>query len=179
VIPLSTLWMPILVSTVIVVITSTILWMNPFWHRRDYGMLTNDREVVDALASSPSGQYMVPSMRTAEDRQGAMKGPMGIILMRNPASAFSFPAAIGTYFVFTLVVTTLVAYIAAVTLPAGTHYLRVFRVVGTAGILAYSFTTVPDSIWYAKPWSVTARTLIDGVIYGLLMAGTFGWLWPR
>ena len=55
----------------------------------------------------------------------------------------------------------------------------VVRVAGTAGILAFSFNSIADSIWYGKPWSVTCKLIIDGVIFGLLIAGTFGWLWPR
>jgi hypothetical protein len=30
-----------------------------------------------------------------------------------------------------------------------------------------------------EPWSMVIKEVIDGLIYGLLMAGVFGWLWPR
>jgi len=30
-----------------------------------------------------------------------------------------------------------------------------------------------------QTWSSTINELIDGLVYGLLTAGTFGWLWPR
>jgi hypothetical protein len=30
-----------------------------------------------------------------------------------------------------------------------------------------------------QPWSMTFKEVIDGLVYGLLTAGTFGWLWPR
>jgi predicted PurR-regulated permease PerM len=45
------------------------------------------------------------------------------------------------YFVYTLVVTILIAYVGAVTLRPGANYLEVFRVIGTAGILAYAAGT--------------------------------------
>jgi hypothetical protein len=35
------------------------------------------------------------------------------------------------------------------------------------------------SIWYSRAWINTIKSTIDGLIYALLTAGTFGWLWPR
>jgi len=34
------------------------------------------------------------------------------------------------------------------------------------------------SIWYRRSWSTTLKATLDGVIYGLLTGGAFGWLWP-
>jgi len=34
-------------------------------------------------------------------------------------------------------------------------------------------------IWMGKPWSSVIKDLADALIYGLLSAGVFGWLWPR
>jgi len=183
-IPLTALWLPILLSAVAVFIASNILWMAlPFWHRGDYATLPNEKAALDAVRDAKSGQYMIPRINygklTPEQREEAMKGPMGLLVLRNPASQFSFPAALVSYLVYTLVISILVAYIAAATLRPGTPYLEVFRIVGTAGILAYSFGSVADSIWYGKPWSITVKNIIDGVIYGLLTAVIFGWLWPR
>ena len=63
--------------------------------------------------------------------------------------------------------------------PPGADYLDVFRVVGVAGFLAYAAGQVPAAIWMGKPWSVTWKEVLDGLIYGLVTAGVFGWLWPR
>jgi hypothetical protein len=52
------------------------------------------------------------------------------------------------------------------------------RVVGTAAILGYAIGHLHDSIWKGQPWGTTAKFVIDGVVYGLVTAGTFGWLWP-
>jgi hypothetical protein len=38
---------------------------------------------------------------------------------------------------------------------------------------------VPAAIWMGKPWSVALKEMFDGLLYGLVTAGTFGWLWPR
>src|SRR5262249_21619648 len=134
------------------------------------------------LTSTPSGQYMAPavdwSKATPEERAAMQKGPMALLLVRNP-NAFSFGKSLTLYFLYSVVISLLVGYVCAATLAPGTHYLRVFRVAGTAGILGYAFRGVPDSIWYGKPWVVTIKEFIDGVLYGLLTAGTFGWLWPH
>jgi hypothetical protein len=180
---LSMLWLPILVSAVFVFIASNLLWMAlPFWHRPDYKKLPDEAAVLAGLSSAASGQYIAPAMdwskATPDERAAMQKGPMALMYVRNP-NAFSFGKTLTLYFIYTLVISTFVAYVAGCTLAAGTHYLRVFRVAGTAGILAYSFRGVPDSIWYGKPWTVTIKEFIDGVIYGLLTAGTFGWLWPH
>lgn len=177
------LWLPILLSAILVFIASNILWMAlPFWHRKDYGKLTTEDRVIEALANEKSGQYIAPSVDwsklTPEQRATVQKGPMAFLILRNPAT-FSFPKALVLYFLYTLVISIFVAYISGRTLGAGTRYLSVFRVAGTAGILGYAFGGIADSIWYGKPWSVTIKHVIDGVIYGLLIAGTFGWLWPR
>ena len=55
----------------------------------------------------------------------------------------------------------------------------VFRVVGAVGFLAYAARQMPAAIWMGKPWAVASKEVFDGLVYGLVTAGTFGWLWPR
>ena len=45
--------------------------------------------------------------------------------------------------------------------------------------VGYSLASWQNTIWYKRSWAITLRTTIDGLIYGLLTAGTFGWLWPK
>jgi hypothetical protein len=180
---LSALWLPILLSAVFVfIVTNTVCMTLPFWHRKDYKKLPDEKSVLAALSATPSGQYLAPlldwSKSTPEERDAMHKGPMALLMLRNP-NAFSFGTALTSYFLYTVLISFLVAYITAVMLPSGTHYLRVFRVAGTAATLAYAFRGIPDSIWYGKPWPATLKDIVDGVIFGLLTAGTFGWLWPR
>ena len=87
-------------------------------------------------------------------------------------------AALGKWFGFCVVVSIFAAYVASRTLAPGTEYLRVFQVAGTVAFVSYGVGAVPAAIWYGKPWSATLKDLADGLIYGLLTAGTFGWLWP-
>jgi hypothetical protein len=180
---LCALWLPILLSAVFIFIASNILWMMlPFWHPKDYSKLPDEAAALGALKSAKSGMYIVPSVQwskqTPEQRAEIQRGPMGLLLLRNPAS-FSMAGALITWFVYLLLVSTLTAYVAGHSLAPGAHYLKVFQIVGTIGILAFSFGGISYTIWYGKPWSVTIKDIIDGIIYGLLMAGTFGWLWPK
>lgn len=180
-IPLATLWLPVLLSAVAILIASNILWMAlPFWHRADYGRLENEKALLDAVSSAKSGQYLAPyvnwSKLTPEQRAAMEQRPMALTLVRNPAK-FNFPGALISWFVYLLVISIFVGYIAAVTLPRGSG--NVFRIVTTAGILAFAFASVSDSIWYGKPWSVTAKVIVDGIIYGLIAGAIFAWLWPH
>ena len=180
---LSMLWIPILVATVVVFIASSILWMVfPFWHRSDYGRVANEKAILDALAGEKGGQYIVPCVDwgklTPEARDAYQKQPSAFMLVRNPAT-FSFPKTLGMYFVFMLCVSIFTAYLTGRTRPVGAHYLEVFRIAGTTAFLAFGLGAVPYSIWYGKPWKVTIKEMIDGLIYALLLAGVFGWLWPR
>jgi hypothetical protein len=181
--PLSALWLPILVSAVFVFIASNVLWMAlPFWHRGDYGKLPDEKTVLDGLAAAKSGLYIVPCVEwskvTPEQREEIQRGPSAMVLLRNPGK-FALGKTLFLWFLYLLLVSLFVAYLACHTLAAGTKYRAVFRVVGAAAFLAYALRTVTDGIWYGKPWKVVCKESIDGVIYCLLTAGTFGWLWPR
>ena len=60
----------------------------------------------------------------------------------------------------------------------GASYLAVFRVTGTAAFLAYGFVGFQDSIWFGLPGKVAFKHALDGLVYALLTAGIFAWLWP-
>jgi len=64
-------------------------------------------------------------------------------------------------------------------LGPGAPYLQVFRFAGCTAFTAYSLALAQHSIWYKRNWGTTFKSMLDGLIYGLLTAGTFGWLWPR
>lgn len=182
-VPLTALWLPILLSAVFVFIASSILWMAlPFWHNRDYKRIANDKPFVDATVPLESGQYIYPWLdwktMTPEQKSAAFSGPAGFLIVRNP-NKFSFPGALLQYFLYCLFVSFVIAYLASRVLPAGARYLDVHQVAGTAGFLAWALgSNIADSIWYGRPWSATLKHFIDGIIFAFLIGGTFGWLWP-
>jgi hypothetical protein len=182
-VPLTMLWLPILISAVLVFIASNILWMAlPFWHYRDYGRLASETTLLDALSSEKTGQYIAPCVdwkkMTAEEREAMGRRPSAYLLVRNP-SKFSLGPSLLLYFLYGLAIVIIVACLTARTHGAGTEYLDVFCFAGTAAFLGFGFRSVSDSIWYGKPWKVAFKEMIDGLIYAGLIGGTFGWLWPR
>lgn len=181
------LWLPILLSAVICFLASSAIHMALKWHNAEYRKLPDEEAVRAAFHKTPvaPGQYVVPwCMEPAERNSEATKkkyaeGPVALLWVM-PNGLPNMGKSLGLWFVFLLVVSFFVAYLAGHVIPAGPHqYLKVFRVVGTAAFLAHGFGQVSGSIWMGKPWSATFKDLLDALIYALLTAGTFGWLWPR
>jgi hypothetical protein len=90
----------------------------------------------------------------------------------------AFAASLGAFFVYALVISVLVGYLASRTVDPAMHYKGVFRIAATAGILAYAFGGLYGGVWGARPWPAAWRDFGHGVLYGLLTAGPFAWLWP-
>ena len=42
---------------------------------------------------------------------------------------------------------------------------------------AYALGQWQDTIWYGRSVSTTLKITFDGLVYALLTAGFFGWLW--
>jgi hypothetical protein len=180
-VPLTELWLPILVAAVLVFITSNILHMVlGFWHRGDYTKASSEKAILDAITPLPPGQYVVPlhdyKAMTPEQRQAAMAGPNAMILLRNPAP--SFGKTLGLWFLHCLIVSFFVGYLTGRVVGPGADYLAVHRIAGTSAVMAWALGPMTESIWFGRPWRISIKHAIDGVIYGLVTGGTFGWLWP-
>jgi nucleoside recognition membrane protein YjiH len=76
-------------------------------------------------------------------------------------------------------VSYVVAFVCGQTLHRGAPYWLVFRVAGAVAFAGYSFAQVPNAIWWGRPWKSVLKEVADGIVYALLTAGTFGWLWPE
>lgn len=182
---LTALWLPILVSAVIVFVTSAIIHMFTKWHDADYPALPDEakfREVVRPLAIPP-GDYLVPrasssaEMRSPEYAEKHRTGPVMVMTVMQPGE-MSMARNLIQWFVYLLVVSLFAGYIAGRALPPGSHYLEVFRFAGATAFVGYTLGLWQMSIWYRRSWGSTIRSSIDGLLYGLLTAGVFGWLWP-
>jgi len=183
---LGALWLPILLSAVLVFVLSSVIHMVLKYHAGDYRRLENEDAVRAAIRSgNPApGQYVIPHvadmklMDTPEVKQKFVEGPVAVMYLRRPGPPGMGPA-LGAWFLFSLAVSFFVAYVASHVFAPGAPYLEVFRIVGATGFLAYAAGQVPSAIWMGKPWSVTLKEMFDGLLYGLVTAGAFGWLWPR
>ena len=180
------LWAAILLSTVLVWIASGVIWMVLPHHKSDFKGLPDQEAVRQALQPQnlEPGLYDVPHMpswdaaKEPEYQQKFAEGPVAFMtVLPNRAPSMGKPMVLSV--LFFLVVSGMVAYVTGRTLAPATHYLTVFRVAGTVAWLAYGWARVPQAIWFGLPWSQVAKQLFDGLVYGLLTAGAFGWLWPR
>lgn len=179
------LWLPIMLSAVIVFFASSILHMVLKYHRADFKPLPNEGAILEAMRREGAGRgvYMFPhcdpkDAKSPEMLEKMKRGPVGILTVGNPGP-FNMGKYLGLWFGYCLIVSIFVGYLTSRTVAAGSEYLAVFRVAGTAAFMGYGVGCLVDSIWKMQPWSNTARHVFDGLIYSLLTAGVFGWLWMR
>jgi hypothetical protein len=182
---LSALWLPIVLSAVIVFVASSIMHMLLPYHKSDYQQLPEEDKVLGVLRGIglKRGLYVFPfcthkNMKSPEIQEKYKQGPVGMLTVL-PSGPPVMPKFLGQWFAYCLIIGFFVAYLTAHTVEAGANYLVVFRVVGTAAFLAYGLGNISNSIWKGQTWSMTIKEVVDGLVYGLLTAGVFGWLWPR
>jgi hypothetical protein len=180
------LWLPIVLAAVIVFVASSVIHMASPWHKSDYPKIPNEDRVRDALRplAIPPGDYMVPrpssrqEMTSPEFAAKVKQGP-NLIVTVLPAGPWGMGRNLTMWFLYCVAVGVFAAYVAGRALPPGAEYLRVFRFVGVTAFIGYAVALWQMSIWYRRAWITTIKATVDGLIYALLTAGTFGWLWPR
>ncbi len=183
---LTSLLLPILLSAVIVFVASSVIHMVLPWHKTDYGKLPEEQRAMDALRplGIPPGDYMVPrpasmaDMGSPEFKEKMNQGPVMVVTVL-PNGGTGMARNLVLWFLYSVVVGVFAAYVAGRALPPASPYLSVFRFVGATAFAGYALGLWQMSIWYRRSWSITVKSTIDGLIYALLTAGTFGWLWPR
>ena len=183
---LSELWLPILVAAVLVFIASSIVHTVLPHHKSDFSEMPHEDAVLEAMhtAGVQAGDYFFPyapsqkEMQTPEMVKKLERGPLGFITVM-PTGVPKMGAQLTQWFVYCVVVGVVAAYLTGRTLGSGADYMAVFRIAGTVAFIAYAGAHPSSSIWYKRSWSTTLKFMGDGLIYGLLTAGVFGWLWPR
>jgi hypothetical protein len=181
---IAALWLPILLSAVVVFIASSIIHMAPLWHRGELPEPPDSDRLQDALRpfGLQPGEYMLPrasdmkACQAPEFVEKLKRGPV-LIMTVIPNGPVSMTRPLVQWFIYTVIVSGLAAYVAGATLAADAPYLAVFRVAGAVAFIAYAVGLWQQSIWYNRPWPTTLKLTLDGLIYGLLTGGTFGWLW--
>ena len=180
------LWLPILISAVLVFLVSFIIHSFLKYHQTDFGKLPDEQGVMDALRPfkiSPA-DYVVPRAHSTKEigspefKEKVEKGPV-IYMTVLPNGVPSMTTSLIQWFVYLLVVGVFTAYITGRTIGPGAEYLAVFRIAGCTAFIGYALALWQNSIWYKKSWSATIKNTMDGLIYCLVTAGTFGWLWPE
>lgn len=182
---LTALWLPILLSAVFVFVVSSIIHMLLGYHASDFRGVPSEDQVRDALRpfNIPPGEYVVPhaadpkAMGTPEFQEKMTAGPVAFLTVM-PNEVPRMGGQLAQWFVYCLLVGVFAAYISGRALGADAHYLAVFRFAGATAFAGYSLALLQHSIWYRRSWSNTLKSVFDGLVYALVTAGTFGWLWP-
>jgi len=179
------LWLPILLSAVFVFVVSSIIHMFLGYHKNDFIKIPAEDEVMDALRkfNIPPGNYSIPrcgsmkEMNSPEFKEKMSKGPVAMMTVLESGPP-KMGGSLTLWFVYSVIVGIFAAYIASRALEPGAHYLEVFRFSGCTAFAGYSLALLQDSIWYKRYWGATLRSMFDGLVYALVTAGVFGWLWP-
>ena len=181
---LTALWLPILLAAVIVFIASSIIHMVLPYHRSNYKKLPDEDNLRKVLrgANLTPGLYHTPycthqEMNSPETKAKMAEGPVALLTVF-PSGPPNMGKFLGQWFVFLLVVGIFVAVLAGSILGPGAPHRAVFHVVALSAFLAYGIGIVSNGIWKGQPWIVVSKEVFDGLIYSLLTALTFGWLWP-
>lgn len=182
---LSSLWLPILGSAVLVFLASSVLHMLLPFHRGDYRKLANEDKVLADLrdAGVTPGDYHFPyavdskATGSPEMIEKYERGPAGVltVIPKGPPNMAKY---LGSWLIYCVALSFLTAYVATIGLGAGADYLEVFRLVSVVAFLAYAGAQAQNSIWKGQAWSTTSIHIADSLIYGLLTAGVFSWMWP-
>ena len=126
-VPLTVLWLPILVSAVVIFFASFIMHMVLSYHRSDYRALPDEERVTDAMRNAgvtPGPAYFFPyfafkEMKSAPVIEKMKRGPVGFLTVR-----LSGPPAMGKslvqWFLYCVVISIFAAYLSGRLLPPAT-----------------------------------------------------------
>lgn len=182
---LTALWLPILVSAALVFVASSVIHMVLGYHAGDLRKLPDEDRIAAAFrdAQVNPGTYVIPYAQSREDwrspevQERMKQGPVGVIAIR-PNGEPAMGAILAKWFVFCVVVAVFAAYLAGRAVPPGGEYLEVFRFAGTTAFIGHGLALWGDAVWFGRERGTLLKYTLDSLIYGLLTAGTFGWLWP-
>jgi len=185
-VPLSALWLPIVLSGLAAFIISNLVHMVLGYHKHDYRSVPKEDAVMDALRpfQIQPGDYMLPragsmaAMKSPEFQEKWKRGP--VITMTVLPSGMNFlGATLAQWFVFCVVVSLFSGYIAGVALGPCADPMRILQVVGCVTFIGYAVGLWPMSIWYRRSIATTLRHSFDALMYGLAAGGIFIYFWPK
>lgn len=181
---LGQLWLAIVLSAVAAWAWSFLTWAALGIHKKDFQRLPDEPRFEAAMLELGirPGYYHFPHMEKCDMKDPAIKArwsrePMGILHLWTPK--FSMARNMGLTLLTYLVVSVLMAYVGHQTLSAGAGFAKVFQVMGTIGVLAYTFAFIPNMIWFQGRGRVLALCVMDGIIQGLAVGAVFAAMWPK
>jgi hypothetical protein len=182
---IASLWLPIVLAAVAVFVVSSIIHMATPWHHGDFKPMPDQARVLDALRSFNirPGDYVVPhphgpgGTASSEFAELSKRGP--VVMMSVLPGDVVIVKNLVLWLVYCVVVAVCAAYIAGAALPPAAESKRVFQFAGATAFIGFALALWQQTIWYSRSWVTTLKSTIDGLLYGLVTAGVFTWLWPR
>ncbi|HLO40607.1 MAG TPA: hypothetical protein VK176_06250 [Phycisphaerales bacterium] len=196
---LTQLWLPIVASAAAVWIASSLAWMVIGHHKKDWKAVPGEQEFIENLKRMgiPPGNYGFPEFRRCDGMSKEEKHKLWDEMQKNPMGLLRVwgPISMGRNmlltFIVILITSTLLGYVGWNSLGQGgtvaeglgaavrPGFAKIMQVLGTAGVLAYCMSSIPNDIWFQRSGREILMNLIDGVAYGLITGAIFGWLWPK
>ena len=170
-------WLAIIASGVAVFIVSSIIHMTVNWHKCDYMKLPGEADVMGAMreAGVQPGHYVfpcAPSMKEMGSDEMIAKykqGPVGFLTVSPGAP--NIGKGLAQWFGYSILVSIFVAYVASFAAAES-----VFRLTSVVAFMVYGLAAMVDSIWKSISWGITARFILDGLLYALATGAVFAWL---
>lgn len=183
---LPALWMPIVVSAVLVLVALLLVHGLVGWHKSDMSAVPGEAKVMELIRGLDvrPGEYRFPFSNSTEEMTGPefgekmKQGPVGMMTIR-PNGDLAMGKMLGQWFVYSLCIALLAASLTGRTHGPGAPFLSVFRMSGTVTFGCYVAAHWQNWIWWGKGTRFTVTHSLDGIIYALITGATFGWLWPR
>jgi len=183
--PLASLWLPILLSAAAVFIASSVIHMVLTYHRSDYQRLEAEEGIMAALRpfAIPPGDYMMPHagspdvMKSPEYVDKLTQGPVALLTVM-PNEMPRMGASLVQWFLYCLTVSLFATYLTSRSVGPGAGMMSILQIAATAAFMGYGFALVQNSIWYRRRWATTIRAVADSLVYAVLTGVVVGWLWP-
>ena len=183
---LGSLWLPIVLSAVLVFVVSSIVHMLLPYHRKDFLRLPDEDAARSALGrqSLGKGQYFMPfapdmkAMKDPEMQKKFEDGPVAIVTVLRRGPVNMGPHLL-QWFIFLIGMSFTVAYLLSRTLAPGTENMQVFRVSSTIAWLGYAGALIWAGIWKGVPWSTVLKDVFDGLLFALVTGAAFAGFWPK
>ena len=181
------LWVPTLVASAICLVISILAWRVLPFHARQHLRIPTEPQFLEALRKDlpPPGVYSFPFRGFADESASRIdvaanleRGPVGYLIV-GPNGAERIGWRVVQQFLFFATVSTFTAYLLShAGLKDGAPFLKVFRIAATVAMMSLVLGTVPQSIWFFRPWKSWLLQCVDGLLCGAAIGATFAWFWP-
>ena len=185
-VPMSQLWIPILLSAVAVFFASSVIHMASPWHKSDYPKMKNEDAVMDALRplAIPPGDYFFPrpdgmaEMKSPAFTERVNRGPV-ILMTVMPNGVMGMGGTMVRWFIYLLVVSVFAAaQVASNGVHAHSARAFVFHETTLVAFAAYGLALWQLNIWYRRSLTITIKSTVDALIYAAITGAIFAWCVP-